>query len=346
MYRFMSRCNIVVFLLAASLTLGGVATGHAEGKILIAVGGLAKQIHLPEVLCEKLGYFKQQGLDVEYVNIGNSGVNAENQLIAGAVQAASSSYDHTISLQSKGKYITTIVQFMAAPGEAELVPTRFAEQIKKLSDLKGHTLGVSGLGGMTDYLSRSLALRGGLAPGDITVLGIGADSTFIAAMNQGEVQAGMVTDLTVTRMLSAHEAVLLADLRTPAPTLAALGAPYVGDSLYVSEAWLKTHKDQAQHLANAFVMTMKWMATHSAEEITNMVPQDYYEGNRALYVAALAQNKSMFTPDGRMPEGAPQAVLKVLSAFNPNIDAKKIDLSRTYDPEFVDAARRGTTLRN
>jgi NitT/TauT family transport system substrate-binding protein len=329
-----------LFVLVAALCVAVPGIGHAGDKVLIAASGLAKQIHLPDVLCEKLGTFKQQGLDVEFVNIGNSGVNAENQLIAGVVQAASSSYDHTIDLQSKGKYITTIVQIMAAPGEAELVPTKFADQIKTLADLKGHTLGVSGLGGMTDYLSRTLALRGGLNVNDISLLGIGADSTFIAAMVQSQVQAGMVTDLTVSRMLSAHQAVLLSDLRTPATTLQALGAPYPGDSLYVSEAWLKDHKDTAQKLANAYAMTLKWIATHSAEEITAMVPPDYTEGNRALYVAALAQNKTMFTPDGRMPEGAPQAVLKVLAAFNPAVAGKQIDLSRTYDPSFADTAAR------
>ncbi len=328
------RTALTAIVLAISVAL----PARADDKILIAVSGMAKQIHLPDVLTERLGYFKQQGLDVEFVNIGNSGVNAENQLIAGVVQAASSSYDHTIDLQSKGKYITAIVQLMAAPGEAELVPAQFAGQIKTLADLKGHTLGVSGLGGMTDYLSRSLALRGGLAPADISLLGIGADSTFIAAMTQGQVQAGMVTDLTVSRMLDSHQAVLLSDLRTPAGAQAALGAPYPGNSLYVSEDWLKTHKAEAQKLVNAYVMTMQWIADHTADQIADAVPKDYYEGNRALYVAALAQTKTMFTRDGQMPEGAPAAVLKILSQFNPVVRGKPIDLSRTYTGAFVAAA--------
>ena len=326
------------------LTLAALALlpmqARADEKIVIAVSGLAKQIHLPEVLCEKLGFFKAQGIDVEYVNIGNSGVNAENQLIAGAVQAAASSYDHTIDLQTKGKYLTTIVQFLATPGEAEIVPVKFADQVKTLADLKGRVLGISGIGGMTDYLSRSLALRGGLKANEVSVLGIGADSTFIAAMNQGQVQAGMVTDLTVSRMLNTHQAVMLADLRTPEATLAALGAPYPGNSLYVSEAWLKTHKEAAQRLVNAYVLTLKWIASHSAEEITALVPADYYEGNKELYISALAQNKTMFTTDGRMPAGAQQAVLKVLSEFNPNVDPAKIDLSRSYDGEFVEVAAK------
>jgi NitT/TauT family transport system substrate-binding protein len=331
----MKPCKIAaVALMAAVLATGA----RAADKITIAASGLAKQIHLPEVLCAKLGYFTQQGLDVEYVNIGASGVNAENELIAGVVDAASSSYDHTVDLQSKGKYITTIVQFMATPGEVELIPTQFANEIKSPADLKGRTLGVSGLGGMTDYLTHSIALRGGLTARDISVLGIGADATFIAAMVQGKVQGGMVTDLTASRMLSTKQAVVLADMRTPEKTLQALGAPYPGDSLYVSEGWLKSHRDQAQRLTNAFVMTMKWIASHSAEDIAALVPKDYYEGNRDLYVSTLAQNKTMFTPDGRMPAGAPEAVLKILSEFNPTVKSAKIDLSRTYTSEFVDAA--------
>ena len=74
-----------LLLLILMLCVAAPGIGRADDKILIAASGLAKQIHLPDVLCEKLGYFKQQGLDVEYVNIGNSGVNAENQLIAGVV---------------------------------------------------------------------------------------------------------------------------------------------------------------------------------------------------------------------------------------------------------------------
>jgi NitT/TauT family transport system substrate-binding protein len=326
----------IVAVMAAVLAASPGA--RAADKLSIAASGLAKQIHLPEVLCAKLGYFAQQGLDVEYVNIGASGVDAENELIAGVVDAASSSYDHTIDLQSKGKYITTIVQFMTTPGEVELVPTQFASEIKTPADLKGRTLGVSGLGGMTDYLTHSIALRAGLTANEFSVLGIGADATFIAAMMQGKVQAGMVTDLTSSRMVSGKQAVILRDMRTPEKTLEALGLPYPGDSLYVSERWLKTHHDQAQRLANAFVMTMKWIASHSAEQIADLVPKDYYQGNRELYVSALAQNKTMFTVDGRMPAGAPEAVLKILSQFNPTVKNAKIDLSRTYTDEFVDTA--------
>ena len=56
---------------------------------------------------------------------------------------------------------------------------------------------------------------------------------------------------------------------------------------------------------------MAYIHTHSAEEIADKMPKDYYGGNKALYVQALKSTMSMFTPDGTMPAGA----LKTYSEF-------------------------------
>jgi NitT/TauT family transport system substrate-binding protein len=221
---------------AVLVVMAGLPAMAADAPLRISVGGIEKQIHLPEVLADRLGFFKKQGLDVELVNSGDSGVNAENELIAGAVEAVSSSYDHAIDLQSKGKYVTTIVQFIGAPGEAELVGSQFATKVNSPADFKGRTLGVSGLGAMTDFLTRALAARADLKAGQFSLLAVGAGNSFIAAMQQGHIQAGMTTEPTVTRMVTMGQAKILADLRTPESTMAALGAPYMGDSPYVSAA--------------------------------------------------------------------------------------------------------------
>lgn len=98
----------------------GAGAAHAE-KLTVIVGGMEKQIYLPAVLTEKLGYFKDEGLDVELIN-SRAGVDAENELLAGAAQAVVGFYDHTIDLQSKGKFIQSIVQFSQAPGRWSWYP--------------------------------------------------------------------------------------------------------------------------------------------------------------------------------------------------------------------------------
>ena len=103
----------------------------------------------------------------------------------------------------------------------------------------------------------------------------------------------------------------------------------------MNNSYVNSHKDTVQKLVNAYVMTLKWMHTHSAAEIADKMPADYYAGNKALYVTALQNQMAIFSPDGLMPSGAPQAVLNTEYQSNLVPKDKQIDLSTTYTNEFA-----------
>lgn len=312
---------------------------QAAEPITIMVGGINKIIYLPAKLTEALGYFKDEGLTVE-LQSQPAGVDAENQLIAGAVQGVVGFYDHTIDLQSKGKEIQAIAVFCKVPGEVELVSTKAAPDFKTMADAKGKTLGVTGLGSSTEFLTRYLADRQGVATKDYSLLPVGAGNTFVAAMKQDRIQAGMTTEPTVSEMLKTGDAKVLVDLRTEKDTVAALGGLYPAASFYVQNAWAESHKEQAAKLAHAFARTMEYIHTHSAEEIAEKVPRDYYGSDKALYVQALAASLPMFTTDAKMPAGGPENVLKVLATYKPLIKSKNIDLSKTYSNAYFAASAK------
>ncbi|WP_375542471.1 ABC transporter substrate-binding protein [Paraburkholderia sp. CNPSo 3272] len=314
---------------------GAHAADDAGDKITIMVGGITKLIYLPARLTEQLGYFRDEGLNVELLS-QPAGVDAENELLAGAVQAVVGFYDHTIDLQTKGKDVKAIVVFGQVPGEVEMVSSKAAGTIKSMADVKGKTLGVTGLGSSTSFLTQYLASQHGLASSAYTLLPVGADASFIAAIKQGRIDAGMTTEPTVSALQKAGDARVLVDMRTVDGTRAALGGTYPGASLYVQDAWAESHKVQAAKLAHAFVRTMQFIHTHSAEEIAAQMPADYQK-DKALYVSALKASLPMYTADGKMPADGPATVLKVLSSFNPSVKGKHVDLSRTYTNEFLSA---------
>ncbi|MGZ9719684.1 ABC transporter substrate-binding protein, partial [Rhizobium miluonense] len=152
----MRASNVLKYSVALSLamTAASFATtaAQAAGKISIMVGGYEKQIYLPAKLAEGLGYFKDEGLSVELLN-EPAGVDAENEMLAGAVQGVVGFYDHCIDLQGKGKFVESVVQFSQAPGEVELVSAKHPE-IKSAADFKGKNLGVTGLGSSTNFLTQ------------------------------------------------------------------------------------------------------------------------------------------------------------------------------------------------
>lgn len=329
--------NRLVKALALASVVAGSATAIAADKVSIMVGGYEKHIYLPAKLAESLGYFKDEGLDVELLNEG-AGVDAENEMLAGAVQGVVGFYDHCVDLQTKGKFVESVVQFSQAPGEVELVSSLHPE-IKSMSDLRGKSLGVTGLGSSTNFLTQYLMVKSGVPLGEFTSVPVGAGTTFIAAMTQDKIQAGMTTEPTISRLLKTGEARVLIDMRSIEKTKQALGGTYPAASLYMPTDWVDAHKPTVQKLANAFVKTLKFINTHSAAEIADKMPKDFYVGDKEGYVKALADGKSMFTPDGVMPAGGPETVLSVLSSFSKNVKGKTVDLSKTFTTEFVKNAK-------
>ncbi len=329
-----SRLTKTVALVAIAFSC--VAANAAE-KVTIIVGGYEKQIYLPAKLTEGLGYFKAEGLDVELLTDA-AGVDAENEMLAGTVQGVVGFYDHCVDLQTKGKYVQSVVQLSQAPGEVELVSSKHPE-VKSMADLRGKSLGVTGLGSSTNFLTQYLMVKAGVPLGEFSTIPVGAGTTFIAAIQQDKIQAGMTTEPTISRMLKTGEAKVLVDLRTPEKTKLALGGLYPAASLYMPTDWVEKNKPTVQKLANAFVKTLKFIATHSAAEIADKMPKDFYAGDKEGYIKALADGKAQFTSDGVMPAGGPETVLTVLSAFSKNVKGKTVDLSKTYTTEFVKNAK-------
>jgi len=329
--------RVVAALFAVLLTAVPAA---AQTPLKIMVGGIDKQIYLPAKLAAQLGFFKEEGLDVELFN-STSGSQAATALLAREVQGVVGFYDHTIDLQAKGKFITDVVQFSVAPGEVVLVKAAEADKLKQPANWKGLALGVTGLGSATDFLTRALAAKAGLKMQDYTLVPVGAGDTFLAAMQQGKISSGMTTEPTVQRALSSGTAKIGIDLRSPDETRKALGGDYPAACLYMDRGWMEANKPTVQKLVNAFVKTLKWIQAHSDEEIADKMPKDYYAGDRALYVQGLKDGKVQYSPDGVMPTGAPESVAKILASFSPNLQGKTVDLSKTYTTEFVVKANAG-----
>lgn len=326
---------------SASSNAGGNASaagGNDSAKLTIMVGGAAKVIYMPAKLTEQLGYFKEQGLNVELVDTP-AGVTAETAMLANQAQGVVGFYDHTIDIQAKdsSKCLESVVQFANVPGEVEMVSKKDKNTIKTPADFKGKKLGVTSQGSSTDFLTQYLAGKAGVTTADYSTVKAGADSTFIGAMNSGGINAGMTTDPTVARLVNSGDGAVLLDMRNEAGTRKALGGLYPASSLYMGCGYVNSHKSQVQKLANAFVKTLKFINSNDGAAIAAKMPTDYAGSDKKLYEQAINDSKGMFTKDGVMdPDGA-KNVLEVLGSFSKNVKPKKaqIDLSKTYTTEFV-----------
>jgi NitT/TauT family transport system substrate-binding protein len=323
----------------ATRTSGAANVGASSGtKVHLMVGGLNKQIYLPFMLAERLGYYAQQGLNIA-LSDEPAGVDATTAMLAGQVDGVGGFYDHTIALQGIGKSAESVVSMLQVPGEVELCRSDLKGTVKSPADWKGRRLGITDPGSSTDFLTQFLSERNGVDPASTHRIGVQAGATFIGAMQHKSIDCGMTTEPTVSKLVDSGEAYVIADMRTASGTQQALGGEYPATSLYMSTDYVQAHPDTVQKLVNAYVKTLKWIQAHTAAQITDKMPADYYAGiGKAAYVAALNSEKGMYNPTGLMPQTGPATCLGVLSSFNPAVQGKKIDLAKTYTDRFAQAA--------
>src|SRR5438045_1716314 len=176
---------------------GSAAAGGGTTTVTLMVGGLDKQIYLPAMLTQRLGYFKQQGLAVQ-LSDEPAGVEAADQLLAGKVDGVIGFYDHTLDLQGKGRQTESVVQLLRLPGEAEMCRDDVASTVSSPADWSGRKLGVTGLGSSTYFLTQYLAQHNGVPTNKITPIAVKAGPTFVAAMQHKAIDCGMTTEPTIT----------------------------------------------------------------------------------------------------------------------------------------------------
>ena len=314
----------------------------AENKVTIAIGGGACLCYLPTVLAKQLGEFDKAGVNVDLVDL-KGGSDALKALIGGSADVVSGYFDHCVNLAAKKQALQAFVVYDRYPGLVLVVSPSHGKEINSIKDLAGKKVGVSAPGSSTDFFLKYLLKKNGLDPTSSAVIGVGLGATAVAAMEQGQIDAAVMLDPSVTVLQGKyHDLKILADTRTQKDTLATFGGEYPGGALYSTTAWVAAHGKEVQALTNAIVSTLGWIHTHSAEDIMAKMPEEMVGKDKALYLAALKNTIPMYSETGKMdPKGA-DAVLAVFSESSPEIANAHIDVTKTYTNKFVEQAKKTT----
>jgi NitT/TauT family transport system substrate-binding protein len=328
--------------LAAALMFatGAQAQKPEMTKVHLGVGGKTSLYYLPLTVTEKLGYFKEAGLDVEISDF-QGGAKSLQALMGGSVQVVTGSFDHTIQIQAKGERIVALVQMGRFPGFALALRKEKADAYKSPKDLKGMKIGVTAPGSSTHFMVLYMMAQAGLKPEDASFIGTGSGNTVVAAVKRGEVDGISNADPMINILDREGAVKIVADTRTAEGTQAVYGGPYPAAVLYTTAAFAEKNPNTAQALVTALVRGLKWVQSHSPEEIATIMPEEYTLGNKEIYIQSIKTNLPAYSPDGKFTREAAETAYKVLKAFDPNVQNATIDLSKTYTDTFVTKANLG-----
>jgi len=303
----------------------------------IAVGGKSALYYLPLTITERLGYFKDEGLNVRISDFAG-GTRSLEAVVGGSADVVSGSYEHTINMQSKKINFQAFVLSGACPQISIGIATPKAVNYKGPKDLKGLKVGVSAPGSSTNMVANFFIAKGGLKPTDISVIGVGAGSTVIAAIDQGRVDVVSQTDPAMTILEKEGKIKIIAETRTPEGTEKLFGGPMPAASFYAPVEFIRKNPNTVQALTNAMVRALIWMQHATPQQILDTVPEEYLLGNKAMYLFAYNNVKRAYSTDGLFSDAGAKTTLRVLATFNPAVKPAEVNLQETYTNEFVKKA--------
>lgn len=154
-------------------------------KIRLSVPSIGTNSMLFGLTAER-GFFKEEGLEVEQINMrGSLGVKA---LLGGDVgySAASGS---VITAALRG-FNVKLVSILSPAPVFRMVAQK---QIKSIKDFRGKTIALSSRGGTIDHLTRIMLEKNGLTPDkDVTLVVVGGQQTIWNAIRADRVAGGLI----------------------------------------------------------------------------------------------------------------------------------------------------------
>jgi NitT/TauT family transport system substrate-binding protein len=304
-------------------------------RLTLAVDGKQGLDCLPLTVAEQLGYFRAEGLELEIIDIASTGRRLPSFAGVGAgADVLCGPFEHTIELHARGLPVQAFVLQGRAPQVAVGVSLRALPGFRDMADLKGHRMGVSAAGTPSSLVANAVLVRAGINVADVSFVGVGTAYSALSAMRSGQIEALSNTDPVMTALEQRGEIRLIGDTRTLKGTEDVFGGPMPASCLYAPLEFVQKNPATCQALANGVVRALKWLQTAGPRDLIRTVPEPYFQGDRALYLAAFDKVRESISPDGLItPKGA-RTALRAVMGLAPLARGDRVDPLRTFSNEF------------
>ena len=329
----------IVYAIAAVAAALAAAPASAQQKLAIGVGGQAIFGYLPLTLADRLGYFKAEGLDVT-INDFQGGSKSLEALVGGSVDVVVGAYESTVFLQPKGIDLTAVYLINDRFGLALGLLKSVAAKYRSPKDLKGLKIGVTAPGSATSNAVEIILAKDGLKREDVAMIGIGGGAGAIAAVKTRQVDGLLLSDPIITKLVRDGDIDVVVDSRTLEGQQYMYGGPCACASSYTTAKFIAERRPVVQAYVNAMVRASKWLHKSSTDEILAQVPPQFMAGDPAAYREGTIASRDTFTADGKITREKVENMIRVMSKSGRMPPGATIDIAKTFDPSFAEAANR------
>ena len=251
---------------------------------------------------------------------------------AGALSSA-------IQVATEGRAVSVFMILYTRPAVVLAVAPAMAGKIKRVVDLRKHNVGIAGPGSPIHQQLNFVLFNNGVSPNEVSVVSIGTGPSSLAALERGKVDAAILVGSAIPTFERRNpDALLLQDSRSADGARKMFGSDtFPTSSLMAQNSWLKANPGTARRFAASVLKGMEWMRTHSAEDIRAKMSESERLPDVQADLQAIRQAQHTLSPDGVIPDSAPDQMRKFLEISSDKVRTAKIDLRTVYTNEFETA---------
>ena len=289
-----------------AMALGAVGAGawptQAAPVVNVALSARNSLYHLPLVLADRLGYFRQSGLQVQLM-AHESGQAALASVLKGQADVLAGAFEHVFELQRRGQSFQAFAQMTSTP-MVSLGVSGSRSGLRSWQELKSARIGVSALHSGTHWMSCLWLLRHGLQPQDVNFIEVGTSAGALGALWEGQVDALCNPDPVMHWLEQRGEVRVIAEARTHAGVHQLAAGPLPGGCLMAREDFLGRQPQVAQLLADGVLHALRWLQTAGPTDLFKTVPVAPWITDRSVYLGAMEKLREAFPRDALIHEDA------------------------------------------
>ena len=302
---------------AVTAALPRRAWAQAPVKIGTAVLG-AYTLSAPVVVAGEKGYFKEQGVNAEFVPF-RGGPDLVKGIMSGELLLGLTGATDILVFREAGSPIR-VTATQADGNDFVLV----GAEGTKLADLKGKAIGVTRAGATTWVFARMAAKAQGWDPErDVKIVGLGGLDAQVAALARKEIAAFVWGDFgTVTESQGRTRVILRMEALTP---------KWIASIQYASEESIRKHPDAIRGASKALFQALRFMKREPQEAAAIIGPKLGWapEAVRAAHAACTP----IFSEDGRIHPESLRAMQDAL--LDAGSVKRRLPLDEHYTNEFT-----------
>lgn len=314
----------VIGVAACLMPILGIADAAADATLRVGKAIALPFDFVPLDVGMAKGFYKKHGLDIEEVNFAGS-AKLQQGLAADAIDIGLGSGPE-LAFVAKGNTDLGVAAF-AGPATGLFLVVRPDDGVNSPADLKGKKIGVSTVGGLTDWMVHQVGVKEGWGPNGITNVALGADEAQIAAMKTKDID-GMAIDVAgAYTLVAAGDAKIVLRFGDIVPD-------FINHITYASDKIMDQHPDEVRAFLAGWFETIAWMRQNRDETVKIAAPVMH----KSLEIAGRAYDEVMpaMSNTGKFD---PKAVKVLGQSF---IDMKLLDrepdMSKLYTEKFLPGA--------